>query len=402
MIDALVAAGWNEGAPGRGGVTREAHRDHLLVEARAKGEHWLWIHGDDDVRVLAWRPKAVGPAAKTLLALEDELAIESYIGLLSKLEKHGPVAVVAHEQFVETYRNQLTTPGDAMFKYFFDVVAHVREGTPKRGYDADLPDSEPPSAMTALRLALAGVKPMPKVTYTIGAPPFPDQREAKAKIDVPLWRHDGTHWHPAVPAPSAKTVKALAAIAQTGFAVDDWAAKAAKLEIDDDELRGAIAHASPPPALFDPFDWVERMQIAACLVLAGREGWKGSARRSVLFGIALGPVDWAVNAAILALGHVAEREPKTRADIDALFGYLQEQAGKPGYTCYAPVLATVWLRLGKLSAAKKAALADWGREAWEGGPEEPYTKAEQAALLKKRKAVTAHPCGSDAMIAAMR
>ena len=240
--------------------------------------------------------------------------------------------------------------------------------------------------------------PEPKVEYAIARPPFPDQREPKAKLDVPLWKHDGSTWAPAVPAPRAATVKALAAIASTGFSVSEWSGASRSLDLSGEELLAVVAHASAPPKLFDAFDWVQRMQIAACLAMAGKgDGWAGSERRRLLFGVALGPVDWSVTASLLALAHIAETEPLARPEIEALFGYLHEQAGQPGFTCYAAPLATLWIRMGKLSKARQKELAAWGRAGWNGGSAKPHTKAERAALMRRRKVVTARDLGSAAL-----
>jgi hypothetical protein len=85
--------------------------------------------------------------------------------------------------------------------------------------------------------------------------------------------------------------------------------------------------------------------------------------------LALGPVDWAVQAAIIALYQLACETPEPRDEIEQLFYFLKGCAAGRGFTCYAPALAILWLHLGP-RRIEADALRAWGNEAWFGGTDE--------------------------------
>ena len=115
------------------------------------------------------------------------------------------------------------------------------------------------------------------------------------------------------------------------------------------------------------------MQIASALTLAALDrGWDAlSTRRRALYSLALGPVDWSVTAAAIALAHIARTEPATGQDVLNLFAYLRQQAGRVGYTTYAAPLSMIWLRLAEARQGEAGleGIRAWGREAWGGGPQ---------------------------------
>src|SRR5262245_18453234 len=112
----------------------------------------------------------------------------------------------------------------------------------------------------------------------------------------------------------------------------------------------------PPPAPehVHPLDWVPRVQVAAALVSAATP----SSHR-VLQSLALGPVDWCVDAAIVALGELASRVPTAWPSIEPLFSYLRAQIPKDGFTCYAYALASTWLRLVPAGDPRAVELHAW-------------------------------------------
>jgi hypothetical protein len=80
--------------------------------------------------------------------------------------------------------------------------------------------------------------------------------------------------------------------------------------------------------------WLHRVQVAAAFICAHLDdGWQGSLRKRVLFSLAHGPLDWTVEAALVALAQIAREEPATVPDIGALylelFHALPDRGGIP-------------------------------------------------------------------------
>jgi hypothetical protein len=172
----------------------------------------------------------------------------------------------------------------------------------------------------------------------------------------------------------------ISEIANTGYDVREWAARARELGPSYlprwGEILGVMANGAQIPPGRDPFSWMIRLQTASALVLAQLDGgWLGSHRRRALIHLALGPVDWAVQAAIVALHFVASTTPEAREEVEHLFHFLKENAATRGYTCYAAALSTLWLDLGP-GRQDPNAIKAWGREAWNGGPQDVETIAD--------------------------
>jgi len=119
----------------------------------------------------------------------------------------------------------------------------------------------------------------------------------------------------------------------------------------------------PPPLPdlgIDPLAWVARVQIAAALTIGHLDqGWQGSVRQRALYSLALGPVDWTVDAALVVLGWLAHNDPQIRPDVLSLFAYLETQIPKEGYTCFEYPLVCSWLAMGGHDGATEERLAAW-------------------------------------------
>ncbi len=415
----MASIRWSPQPPARGGVfaqyvstTPDGVR--LTIEIRAGGS-WLWIEDDGGTRVLAFPDTDVNGVLGKLSGVEELPSTSTYMIHMSKLG----VSLVAHEQFERAYVNMLPPPGDAVYFYYSDVLGDLHRGSARDSFHAQLGDPAPPSATAALRLGLQALGfengprgPSPRIGYADDNPQWPDPRRPRARLDFTLFHRTPAGWQPAVPPPDPGTVQAIAEIANTGYAVPEWAERAAQLGPRfggrPDALVSVLAHGAPLPRGREPFDWLMRVQTVAALVLAYLDGgWFGSRRRRALFHLALGPVDWPVQAAIIALHHVAQTIPETRDDIEQLFVLLQGNAARNGYTCYAPALATLWLQLGPRRIAVEE-LRRWGREAWSGGPRGPLAhdgSEQEAARAVIREALQGLDPVSDEgmrMIAAFR
>jgi len=415
MFDILIANGWIETAPGRGGVRRQFEREakhaNLRIE-ELEAELWLWIRGDGDRWVMSMREPAKFPQfLARLVAKQDELSHAEYLGQMFEFQEIGDVATVCIEQYERTCDNLLPEHGDALMKFFTDVIGYAAQNQhPKLGAcEVTLGDIGAPSAWSALKLAIGGLQYQPKVMYTIPFHQYPDPRFAKAKVKHLLWRYDGILPQATVPAPSPAILDALGAIARQGFSLGDWetqaAALAARLGPAWEQLFGVMAHGGPAPDIFGEFDWICRLQIVAALALANLDpDWETGRGRRALIDLALGPVDWTVTAAILVLARVANRNPKARPEVERIFGYLKRQTPRRGYTSYAPPLAIVWLNtLGGLSGEAIDEMKAYGREAWGGGQDELATHggvdlAGYAELCEQRDTLLARQ-GSDIELA---
>jgi hypothetical protein len=172
----------------------------------------------------------------------------------------------------------------------------------------------------------------------------PDPRVAKGQVDFVLWAYDGTNPRPNVPPPDPRVVPQIGELAAMPYNLDQWHARAAPIAQQMGpawitQLGCLMVHACPPPPKMDAFEWVQRVQIAAALVI-------GHIDRRALQTIALGPVDWTTNAAVLALSRHAKADANARRDIEQLYGYLRQQISTSSYTCYEHPLAVAWLDLG--------------------------------------------------------
>jgi hypothetical protein len=101
-----------------------------------------------------------------------------------------------------------------------------------------------------------------------------------------------------------------------------------------------------PPEGMRAWTWIYGFQIAPAMLLAGWDcGWAGSVRRRALVSLVNGPVDWTVNAALLALTQIALDTPEATEEIRELFRDRIRAAPKQGAVCYVPVLACCSLQL---------------------------------------------------------
>jgi tetratricopeptide (TPR) repeat protein len=153
---------------------------------------------------------------------------------------------------------------------------------------------------------------------------------------------------------------AVAEIAAQPYRLDAWwmmtrrLAQHVGLEKVDDLL--SVMVYPPGVAHVDrPAQWVYRIQVAAALVIAQLDdGWENSIRKKVLLALANGPMDWTVDAALLALSALAREEEDAAADITNLFHALWKGA-ENGFSFY-PALLWCSLRLPNLTNEERTDL----------------------------------------------
>ncbi|MCH9684338.1 MAG: hypothetical protein K0V04_23085 [Deltaproteobacteria bacterium] len=270
-----------------------------------------------------------------------------------------PVMTASHRHtFVDFHPG----PGDATAHFAEETMA--RAAMDPQGANGDtvtmnVSHLESPSVQTAWRLRMAEIGITLTLDTFFEGVPTPDPRVAKGAVDFVLWQYEGTKAKPALGAPDTKALEAVAAIARTRYHLPTWAdaATVAAQQFGDAWAQHLLATMLHPPAAPDhvhPLDWVPRIQVAAALVIA----MLPSGHR-VLQSVAMGPVDWTVDAAIIALGELALRNPQARPSVEQLFTYLRAQVPTEGFTSYPYALVCTWQRLVPVTDPRAAELAAW-------------------------------------------
>lgn len=253
-------------------------------------------------------------------------------------------------------------PGDATAHFAEETMA--RAAADPQGAHGDtvtmaVSHLESPSVQIAWRLRMAELGISLTLQTFFEAVQTPDPRAPKGQVGFVLWRYEGTNAQPALGPPDPRAAQAVAAIAAQRYHLPTWgdAAAAAAQSLDDgwgQTLLATMLHPPPAPDHVHPLDWVPRVQVAAALVLAMIPSGHG-----MLQSLALGPVDWCVDAAVVALGELARRNPAAQPSVEQLFAYLRAQIPKEGFTCYAYPLACTWLRLVPAGDPRAAELDAW-------------------------------------------
>src|SRR5262249_33936300 len=86
------------------------------------------------------------------------------------------------------------------------------------------------------------------------------------------------------------------------------------------------------------------------------EGWEGSVRRQALFALANGPMDWTVEAALLALTVIAQQDDRAVPEVAQLFRDLRRELPTGARVCYDLALLCCSLQLPALTVAERSAL----------------------------------------------
>lgn len=266
----------------------------------------------------------------------------------------------AHDR--QAYVDYHPGPGDAT-AHFAEETMWRAAGDPQ-GANGDtvtmnVSHIESPSVQTAWRLRMQEIG----IELTLGtffeAIQQPDPRTPKTTVEFSLWAYEGTKARPNLGAPDPRAAEAVAKIASQLYDLPSWAEAAAQAASSfgtpwAQHLLATMVHPPPAPEHIHPLDWVPRVQVAAALVIGFGEGG-----HRVLHNLALGPVDWTVDAAVIALGELAMRHPQLRGEVEQLFGYLRGQIPKEGFTCFAYPLACTWLRLVQPADPRAAELQAW-------------------------------------------
>jgi tetratricopeptide (TPR) repeat protein len=255
---------------------------------------------------------------------------------------------------VTPYFGFLPSPSDAFVKMLRKVARSMEDqpSEPEAGpftLNYRVSGPEAPSNRLAFELLARRLGQPIELAVTIEAIPEPDPRRPLGRVSYQLWRYEETEPIPVLPPPSDEVAQAVAAIATGDYDLASWAGSAAHLgrsigaeRVDD--LLGVMVHPPLAPDPFTPWDWVLRIQFAAALTVTGLdEGWARSLRRKVLVSLVNGPMDWSVEAAIIALSQLAAADPEVAADALEIFRARFRNLPDRGYTCYAVPLVLAML-----------------------------------------------------------
>jgi len=228
---------------------------------------------------------------------------------------------------------------------------------------------EAPSAVMALNWQLRAFGQQEPVIPSVAKLQEPDPREPRAPVEYLLWKYDGLRPVPAVADPARRVASAVARLAAQVYDLKSWSeqAKGVAEQLGPGavpDLLGAMVHPTEPPRGARIWSWVQRLQVAAALVLAHIDSgpWKGSLRRKVLFDLANGPMDWTVTAAVVALSAVAQEDPEAADDVVELYFEMLQSLPKGGPVCYHQPLLHSWLRLPNISADERDTLREHLRD----------------------------------------
>jgi hypothetical protein len=132
-----------------------------------------------------------------------------------------------------------------------------------------------------------------------------------------------------------------------------------------EDLLGVCAFPPElPVSVYAPV-WIQRVQVVAALALASFDPdvpWPVSRRKQVLFDLASGPMDWTVDAAIIALTALAQTDAGIVGDVFELFLDLVRNQPRPGHVCYLWTVVYCIQQLPGLAKEYRDWAADYQRQ----------------------------------------
>jgi tetratricopeptide (TPR) repeat protein len=219
----------------------------------------------------------------------------------------------------------------------------------------------------------------------------PDPRVPRRSVEHILWRYEGMKPTPAVSAPTPEVASVVEQLARQRYQLNAWCRQARRLGAGlgpqrIPELLATMVHPPMPEGVTRPWGWVYRVQVAAALLIAQTEpAWAGSARRSALLSLVWGPLDWTVDAALVALAAIATEEEETAEDIAGIFREVRSDLPRGGALCYYQALLWSMLRLPTLEAAERANLRRDLRAWYEVEEDEAETQLRVARMFEKKQ-----------------
>jgi tetratricopeptide (TPR) repeat protein len=259
-------------------------------------------------------------------------------------------------------------------------LAKSPDGAPTGEAKVTLSAVEAPSARLACSIGIAALGFDLNIPFTITNVQTPDPRLPRRPVQYQIWKYKEqkklllrktltTEPIAAVPEPPAEVTAAVAEIARGPFDRPVWLGTAGelvrRLKPRVEDLLGVFAYPPDLPAnVYAPI-WIQRAQVAAALALASYDPevpWAGSRRKQVLFDLACGPMDWTVDAAIIALTALAQIEPGISGELTELFLDLVRNQPRPGHVCYLQAVVHCFQQLPGLTKEYREWSAEYQRQ----------------------------------------
>lgn len=268
----------------------------------------------------------------------------------------------------EPYIGYLPTPTDATVNLLGQFWDEHNKGQPVSGMlSVHTTAIEAPSVRLSVEMQLAAWSP-PKVGEKPDLPSFatslpieatPDPRYPRTPVRFQVWEYrdpppeagdDKSLVVLSVPTmkPPANEVHGLVRqLVNRRYRRHEWYDAAGQLlssfgKLEPEAIVAVMAHLPklPGPKTFAP-QWIYLCQVAAAMLgahLDRKVPWAKSVRRELLIDLANGPLDWSVDAAVVALGEVAVREPDAATDVAEVFHTLLAEQPRPGHVTYLSAL----------------------------------------------------------------
>ncbi|MGL5094625.1 MAG: hypothetical protein ACRDD1_03505, partial [Planctomycetia bacterium] len=233
---------------------------------------------------------------------------------------------------------------------------------------------ETPSSRLACRMQLHAMGVVRPVAFHVKRVQRPDPRVPRGRVKYQVWTYKRVRtlfgWKrwtteplAAVPTPGRSAAAVVAALAAQPFHRGRWYDAAGPMLLDRSldvvSLLGTMVHPPPAPEGCDAWVWLPKVQTAAALCLARLDPevpWGKSQRRRVLLDLARGPLDWTVEAAVVALTELAHHEDEAAEDVFALFNELIHLPAKAGWVCLLQRVVVCYLQLPGLRDRDREAL----------------------------------------------
>jgi tetratricopeptide (TPR) repeat protein len=249
-----------------------------------------------------------------------------------------------------------------------DLTAHLPASMDVRGPGkVVLPHLEAPSNYLAFDW-------LSRLDVTVTHVQRPDPRLPRGRVDYLLWTYDGDRPSVALAPPAGGVASEVADLAAQPYRLEAWWGQARRLaqQFEPAQAGDLLATMVYPPGVGQvdrPAAWVYRVQMAAALVVAHLDsGWEDSVRRQALLALVHGPMDWTVDAALVALAALARDEEDAAEEIGGLFCQLRQETPADGTICYYPALLWCSLRLPNLAEEERVELRQKLRQ-WEDARE---------------------------------
>lgn len=264
---------------------------------------------------------------------------------------------------LETYVPEATEATINVARQLIEDFAQRPHEIPDSEVEVTLSALEPPSALAAASAEFRAAGWPQAPTFKVEKVGKPDPRRPYGQVDYILWTYQGNNPHPGYPPAAPQVAAAVSRLATQEYRMSQWSQWGRGLAqelgpVPVEQLLGAMIHPPAGPAGVKAWDWAIRCQLAAAFIIAGRQaGWAGTERRRVLLSLARGPLDWSVEAALIALAAIAKEEPSSVPEIAEL--HLDRYRGTPdeGAVCWMPTLC--------LSALNRPGIQDDERAHWQ-------------------------------------